>query len=95
MWGTPWHGEEELAESRSARLDRIYLLKQADTNGFQALPPSSAIARLLGCAFPPFHDGEAIDRTVATLERIVQRVPCVEFDFTQDTRAVKFVVDNL
>jgi hypothetical protein len=91
MFGTPWHGEAELASPSSAPLTGVYLLTQAAENELRELPPAVAVARLFGCTFPPFHDAAAIEFTMSMLERIVSRVPVREFRFTLDRNALKLI----
>jgi hypothetical protein len=91
MFGTPWHGEAELASPESAPLAGVYLLTQAQDNELRELPAPVAVARLFGCTFPPFHDAAAIDFTMSMLERIVSRVPVREFRFTLDGDALKLI----
>lgn len=88
MYGTPWHGEAELAAAAGARLDHIFLLRQAPRNAIAELPPPIAVSRLFACAFPLFYDSSAIDFTLSLLGEIVQRVPVVELQFVPDISAV-------
>jgi hypothetical protein len=91
MYGTPWHGEAELASPMRARLDRLFLLHQAKANATVRLSPALAAARLLSCAFVPFSDADALASTLATVNGVVQRVPCDVLDFVRDPSAVDFV----
>ena len=91
MYGTPWHGEAELASPESAPLAGVYLLTQANENELRELPAAVAVARLFGCAFPPFHNADAVAFTISMLERIVSRVPVREFRFTLDGAALKLI----
>src|SRR3954447_3883874 len=91
MYGTPWHGEAELASPTRAPLTAVYLLAQATSNELRELPAAVAVARLFGCTFPPFHDAAAIEFTMSMLERIVARVPVREFRFTLDRAALKLI----
>ena len=91
MYGTPWHGEAELASPSRVPLSGVYLLTQAPSNELRELPAAVAVARLFGCTFPPFHDAAAIEFTMSMLERIVARVPVREFRFTLDRAALKLI----
>jgi len=95
MWGTPWHGEEELAEPRDVKLDRVFLLRQAPGNEIEALPSAEAVARIIGCSFPPFHDRAGVEAVTATLDRLVGSVRCDELRFRNDPSAVESVVKTL
>lgn len=91
MFGTPWHGEAELALAASAPVKSIYLLEQANVNAVVPLAPAVAIARLFRCTFPPFYDPQAIAFTLGFLERVTAAVPVRELQFTRDAGAVEVV----
>jgi hypothetical protein len=92
MYGTPWHGEAELALATRVPLHGVYLLTQAAFNELRVLPPASAVARMFGCSFPPFYDGAAVDFTLGMLARIAEAVPVRELFFTRDRAAVDLVL---
>lgn len=92
MYGTPWHGEAELALAERVPLYGVYLLTQAATNELRELPHTAAVARLFACTFPPFYDGAAVDFTLGMLSRIAEKVPVRELHFTRDRAAVDLVV---
>ena len=94
MWmhGTPWHGEAALSLPDGAPLAGVYLLEQSPQLALRELQPANAVARLFGCAFPPFHDAEAVAFTLDFLERLVQRVPVRELCFTRDARVAELIL---
>jgi hypothetical protein len=92
MYGTPWHGEAELSLATRVPLSAVYLLAQSSENEIRELPPATAVARLFGCAFPPFYDSSAVDFTLRMLARIVELVPVRELHFTRDRAAVETVL---
>lgn len=92
MYGTPWHGEAELSLATRVPLVGVYLLVQSPSNALLELPHSTAVARLFGCAFPPFYDASALDFTLRMLERIADAVPVRELHFTRDRAAVDLVL---
>jgi hypothetical protein len=85
MFGTPWHGEAELSSPASAPLAAIHLLVQAPRTELVALTGAQAAASLIGCAFPPFHDAEALAFTLEYLGKLVREIP---------VRALRFVPDR-
>jgi len=91
MYGTPWHGEQEFASPASAPLTRIFFLAHGPGNSVRPAGGAVAAARLFTCCFPPFHDHAGLDFTLSLLERIVDRVPCVELTFVPDPTVVGFV----
>ena len=94
MWmhGTPWHGEAALSEAAAAPLAGVYLLTQSPRVALRELQHSDAVARLFGCAFPPFHDANAVAFTLEFLARIAERVPVRELCFTRDARVADLIL---
>lgn len=92
MFGSPWHGEAELASPASAPLAGVYLLTQADESRMREISAVEAVARLFACAFPPFHDAQGLAFTVDFLDRLVRKVPVRELRFTRDRSAIDVVV---
>jgi hypothetical protein len=92
MYGTPWHGEAALSEAAGAPLAGVYLLEQSPRLALRALPHADAVARLFGCAFPPFHDAAAVAFTLEFLERLARRVPVRELCFTRDARVADLIL---
>lgn len=94
MYGTPWHGEAEICSASRAPLRRIFLLSKSTQNAVMPTLPGQAVARLLSCAFPPFHDGNGLTAVVATLARITSEVPVAELQFANDRTVIDFVREN-
>ena len=92
MYGTPWHGEAELSLAERVPLVDVYLLVQAASNEIRALPDAAAVARLFGCAFPPFYDAPSVGYTLAFLEQLVKAIPVRELRFTRDRSVVDLVL---
>jgi hypothetical protein len=91
MFGSPWHGEAELASPASAPLAGVYLLTQADESRVREIPAAEAVARLFACGFPPFHDAKALAFTIEFLDRLAAKVPVRELRFTRDQSAIDVV----
>jgi hypothetical protein len=92
MHGTPWHGEAAFAMPAKARIDRIFILEHAEQNAITPLTRSRAAGELFARSFPPFHSAAGLERTVGFLERILNRVPCYQFQFVPDASAVEKVI---
>jgi hypothetical protein len=95
MYGTPWHGEAEICSPSSASLHRIFMLEQATFNGLRPLSPAAAVARLLSCTFPPFHDAGGLGAIADTLAAIAAGVPVTRLSFANDHSAVEFIRETL
>lgn len=92
MYGTPWHGDQQIAEPGRARLDRVFFLRHGERNALAAVPPASAVARLFVCGFAPFHDAAGIDFSLGFLGDVARRVRCDELAFVPDHSAVAFAL---
>ena len=91
MHGTPWHGDADSAAPRSAPLTRLFLLRQAPRHALVSLTPASAAALLFSCTFPVFHDRDALDRTLALLATVVEKVPVDALEFAPAPDVIDFV----
>lgn len=91
MYGTPWHGEAELASPAKVPLTRIYFLQHGKTNERIQMGTTEAMARLFACSFLPFYSPEAMEFTLGFFEEVTKAVPCYEFRFLPDRRAVEFI----
>jgi hypothetical protein len=92
MYGTPWHGDAELATPSSAPLAAIYLLQQAKATRVVDISRAEATARLFGCTFPLFHDSGALAFTVDCIGRVTAGVPVRVLEFTPDGSAIEAVL---
>jgi hypothetical protein len=92
MYGTPWHGEAELASPGRAPITRVYFLSKGIKNELVPLSKSDAAIRLFACSFPPYYSREGLDFTLSFLEEVVKNIPCYELRFLPDERAVEFIL---
>jgi hypothetical protein len=91
MHGTPWHGEAALAEPASAPLAGVFFLEHGAANDLLPLRGAAAATRLFACSFPPFHDREGLDFTLAFFAGLAAEVPCHELRFAPDRQVVELV----
>ncbi|NOR52682.1 MAG: hypothetical protein GQ536_01140 [Candidatus Aminicenantes bacterium] len=91
MYGTPWHGEAELASPAKVPLTRVYFLQHGKTNERIQMGTTGAMARLFACSFLPFFCPEAMEFTLGFFEEVTKAVPCYEFRFLPDRGAVEFI----
>jgi hypothetical protein len=94
-FGTPWHGDALLASPRSGSLAALYFLEHHPTHLIAPVSRASAAARLLACAFLPFHTAVGVDKTVESAERIARSVPCYTLGFAPDRSVVDFLVPHM
>jgi hypothetical protein len=91
MYGTPWHGEAELAASMRTEVTQILLLGRGSRNKMIPLGRPDAISNLLARSFVPLYSPSALDFTFALLQKVTQAIPCAELQFVPDERVVEFV----
>jgi hypothetical protein len=93
MYGTPWHGEGRFALPGKSKLNKILVLQHGQRNRFVELSRSHAAAELFARCFPPFHSPAGLQGVVQFLDRVVNAVPCYEFQFVPDVGAVDAVIE--
>lgn len=91
MYGTPWHGEADLAESLKAPLDAIFFLERGLENRIVPLSTSAAAAELVARSFVPFHDAKSVEQTLGFLGDLAAGVPCARLAFVPDEALCDFV----
>jgi len=90
-YGTPWHGEAEIASPEKGPLTKIFFLRHRERNELVPLSKTEAVSRLFACSFPPFYDQKAIQLVLAFFSEVVKTIPCYELRFFPDERAVEFI----
>lgn len=93
MYGTPWHGEAAFASPGKAKLNRLFILQHGTENKIAQLSKARAAGELFARSFPPFHSALGMERTVEFLKVVVESVPCYEFCFTPDRRAIEMALN--
>jgi len=93
MYGTPWHGEAAFAMAGKAKINRIFILEHGGSNEITPLTPSRAAGEMFARSFPPFHNAKALERTVGFLVRILDTVPCYQFQFVPNADAVHMALE--
>ncbi|MBI5882376.1 MAG: hypothetical protein HZB91_04655 [Elusimicrobia bacterium] len=89
LCGTPWPGEDRLAANRAVPLKKLFILRQAKSNGLASLSPSGAAAALLRCTFAPWWDKKLMEAALGSCARLCREIPVQEFSFrnTKDAGA--------
>lgn len=95
IYGTPWHGTEEIVSPEIAPLKGLFFLKKDKENRLQKISLSDAISRLIKCSFPPFWHREGIASTLKICEDIASTVPSFEFSFTPDNIAFNMIREEV
>ncbi len=93
MYGTPWHGEAAFASPGKAKLNRIFILQHGKKNAVTRLSPTQAVGEVFARCFPPFHSAIGLERTLEFLSRVLDVVPCYQFEFVPNRSAVETVLN--
>lgn len=91
MYGTPWHGEAELALPERAPLTRVFFLGRGARNELRSLREAEAVARLMACSFIPFYNRAGLDFSLAFFQQVTQAIPAEQLTFVPDERVVEFI----
>lgn len=91
MYGTPWHGEAQLASPDRAPLTRVYFLTKEIKNELVSLRKSDAAGRLFACSFPPFYSQQGLDFIMGFIGEVVKAVPSFELRFLPDERVLELI----
>jgi hypothetical protein len=90
-YGTPWHGDVEVANPGRVKIEEIFFLGHSKKNYIKPLSPMDAATRMFVRCFPTFWDKEGMEFTLGFIDEIVKKIPCYEFGFVPDKSAVEFV----
>jgi hypothetical protein len=92
MYGTPWHGEAAFASPAKARINKVFVLQHGEANTIAELSPARAVGEFFARCFPPFHSALGLSNTLEFLHRVVNLVPCYEFNFLPNASAVEAAI---
>ncbi len=92
MYGTPWHGEAAFASAGKSRIDKIFILQHGEQNEIVELSRSQAVGELFARCFPPFHSAAGLENTLDFLNKILEVVPCYQFQFVPEASAVQMAL---
>lgn len=91
MYGTPWHGEEEISSPRKVELTHIFFLRHGERNELAPLRRAEAAAELFSRSFPTFYNPDGLDFTLEFLDGLTESVACAQLSFVPDERVIDFV----
>lgn len=86
---TPWHGAEPEINNRRVPLRAIFHLEQSHEDRATPIAGAEAAARLLGNTVAPFYRAEALEHTLALLDRVTALTPSYRLSFTPTAEAVR------
>jgi len=91
VFGTPWPGDEGIAENKSAPVSGIFFLHQAGENRIKEVTSREALERLFPVTSIPWYDEEAMNGILSFCEELVSDVPAYELHFRPDHSAVEYL----
>jgi hypothetical protein len=91
VWGTPWHGEGNIARNESAPLSALVFLKQSQITKITPLSSSEGLHRLIQTASISWYSEEWTDKGLALCESLIKEIPMFELAFRPDQSAVQAV----
>jgi hypothetical protein len=94
MYGTPWHGESELASASRAPLKHILFICHGQENSLQSKTGAEAAALLFSHSFPVFYSPDAIRFTLDFFGMIAGAVPCDALSVVPSREVVDFIRTN-
>jgi hypothetical protein len=94
MYGTPWHGEAELAAASKAPLKAIYFIRHGRKNFLKSRSGAEAVAQLFTCSFPVFYSREGLEFTLDFYGGIARDVPCSELNVVPTREVIDFIRGN-
>jgi hypothetical protein len=94
MYGTPWHGEEEISSPRKVELTHIFFLRHGERNEIAPLARAEAAAQLFSRSFPTFYNASGLGFTLEFLDRLTANVACAELSFVPDEKVIDFVREH-
>ena len=91
MYGTPWHGDAELASRGCAPLTRGFFLRHASRHEIIPVNGAQAVAKLFARSFPPFFSPRGVDFTLSLLADITQLAPFCELGFVPERAVLDYL----
>lgn len=91
IYGTPWHGEAQLAAAGEAPLRGVFFVEHGTRNDVVELSVPDATAQFFARCFPVFHDAASIAAGLEFYEQLAEATPCLELRFVPDARVIDFV----
>jgi len=95
VFGTPWQGDAHFASPLSGELGAVFFLNKAATHLVVPTSGSRAAARLFACAFLPFHNAQAVERTIAAVEEVTRKTSCYDLWFAPDSSVIDTLIGYL
>ena len=91
IFGTPWPGDEKIAENKSAQLKGIFFISHSTENIVKDIKPVEALKKLMPVTSIPWFDRDVMPKILNFCEELVSNIPAYQLYFKPDTEVVKFL----
>lgn len=91
MSAAPWYTPREMTDLDEVPMERIFILSHAPKNHTRRLRPAEAVKLLIPLLYLPFWDPNAMTSSLDFIYDLCSSIPCYEYGFTPDARAVDAV----
>lgn len=95
VYGTPWSGKTDINCNMYVPLKAIIVIEQAPENALRKLSVREAVFHLTSQIVRPYYDAANGARTLDTVDRLIQTVPCYLLSCTISQEAVSLVHNTL
>jgi hypothetical protein len=92
--GTPWSGDERVAENAQAPLQALVFLHHASENKLVPIDRGRALRQILPTACIPWFDDDGAEMGLSVCDSLVSGVPAYELHFRPEVEALS-VLDSL
>jgi len=93
VYGTPWPGDEGIADNGSSRLSGIFFLSHGNCNRMERINPQKALELLLPVTSIPWYEEESMTKAISFCEDITSHVPSYNLQFMPETGVPQFFHD--
>lgn len=87
-FGTPWPGEEEIAENKNLPLSAIFFISQGISNRIEQITSREALERLLPVTSIPWYDADTMTEILAFCEDLTSHIPAYSLFFKPDAEII-------
>jgi hypothetical protein len=88
MFGTPWPGDAQIAENKSAKLHGMFFLSQSSVNRIEEIRPQEAAERLIPVVSIPWYDKEVVPHMLDFCDELVSSIPAYVLHFKPGSEIV-------
>jgi hypothetical protein len=91
MYGTPWHGEADLALPSRAPLKHIFFAQHDQKNSLKSKTGAEAAALLFSRSFPVFYSPDGLEFAIDFCGEIAHAIPCSDLGVVPDRGIIDFI----